>query len=254
MARIRQSIAYWAFNRPDLPFLKLCQEAKRIGYEGLEMVPEDHWEVAKFQGMKLTTHWGHDSLGDGLNKTANHDRIEREIKANCDKAAAHGIHALICFSGNRNGLSDEQGLANTVVGLKRVAGYAEQKGVTLVLELLNSRVDHKDYQCDRTSWGAAVVNQVGSLRVKLLYDIYHMQIMEGDVMRTIRTHVDLIGHFHTAGNPGRHELDETQELNYPAIMREVAATTYGGYVGQEFSPKGDPIAALEQAFAACNVG
>ena len=253
MARIRQSIAYWAFNRPDLPFLKLCQEAKRIGYEGLEMVPEDHWEVAKLQGLKIVTHFGHESLGDGLNKPENHDRIEREIKANCDKAAAHGIPALICFSGNRNGLSDEQGLANTVAGLKRVAGYAEQKGVTLVLELLNSKVDHKDYQCDHTAWGAAVVKQVGSLRVKLLYDIYHMQIMEGDVIRTIRAHHEHFAHYHTAGNPGRHEIDEKQELNYTAIMREIAATTYMGYVGQEFMPKGHPVAALEQAFAACNI-
>ena len=161
------------------------------------------------------------------------------------------IPALIVFSGNRNGLPDAAGIEHTAEGLQRVAKAAEQAGVTLVLELLNTKVDHPDYQCDHTAWGVDVCKLVNSPRVKLLYDIYHMQIMEGDVIRTIRDNIAHIGHFHTAGNPGRNELDENQELYYPAICRAIAATDYDGYVGQEFTPKGDPVAALEQAYKAC---
>ncbi len=252
--RIKQSISYWCFNRPDLPFMKLCQEAKRIGYDGFEMVPEDHWEVARFAGLKIVTMAGHESIADGLNRPDHHDRIERELRVSIDTAAAHQIPCVICFSGNRAGLDDATGLANTVAGLKRVAGHAEEKGVTLVLELLNSKVDHKDYMADRTAWAAAVVRAVGSLRVRLLYDIYHMQVMEGDVIRTIRDNVELIGHIHTAGNPGRHELGADQELNYPGIMKAIAASTFFGHVGQEFVPTGDPLAALEAAFKLCDAG
>jgi hydroxypyruvate isomerase len=150
-------------------------------------------------------------------------------------------------------LSDEEGAVNTAEGLKRVAGVAEQKGVTLILELLNSKVDHKDYQCDHTAWGVQVVRAVNSPRVKLLYDIYHMQIMEGDIIRTIRDNINYIGHFHTAGNPGRHDMDDTQELNYPPIMRAIAATNYDGYVGHEFIPKGDPMEAIRVTYQMCDV-
>lgn len=254
MARIRQSISFWCFDKPTLPFLKLCQEAKRIGYEGFEMLPEDHWDFCKSQGLRIVTHVGHHSIGEGLNRPEHHARIEAEIRANIDKAAANDIPALICFSGNRAGLPDDAGLANTVAGLKRVAGYAEQRNVTLLLELLNSRVDHPDYQADRTAWGAAAVQAVGSLRVKLLYDIYHMQVQEGDLLRTIKAHFDSIGHFHTAGNPGRHELSPHQEIHYPAIMEFISVSPFNGYVGQEFVPLGDPIAGLEEAYRVCNVG
>ena len=252
--RIKQSISFWCFDRPELPFMKLCQEAKRIGYQGLEMVPEDHWEVARFAGLMIVTMAGHASIAEGLNRPVHHDRIERELRASIDTAAAHGIPSVICFSGNRAGLDDAAGLAATVAALKRVAGHAEAKGVTLVLELLNSKVDHPDYMADRTAWGAAVVRQVGSPRVRLLYDIYHMQVMEGDVIRTITENIELIGHLHTAGNPGRHEIGPGQELSYPGIMKAVAATTYAGHVGQEFVPTGDPIAALEEAFRLCDQG
>jgi hydroxypyruvate isomerase len=155
--------------------------------------------------------------------------------------------------GNREGLDDQTGAEITAEGLSRVAGVAEEAGVTLVMELLNSKVDHKDYQCERTAWGIEVCQMVNSPRVKLLYDIYHMQIMEGDIIRTIRDHHASFAHYHTAGNPGRHELDETQELYYPPIIRAILATGYQGYLGQEFIPKGDPIAALKQAFDLCNV-
>ncbi len=253
MAKIRQAISFWCFDRPDLPFFKLCHEAKRIGYEGFEMVPEDHWEVAKLQGLKIITMVGHDSISSGLNRVEHHERIDREIRTNIDKAAAAGIAGLICFSGNRAGMADETGLANTVTGLKRVAGYAEQKGVSLFLEVLNSKIDHKDYMADRTAWAVDVVRKVGSMRVKLLYDIYHMQIMEGDVIRTLTANIESIGHVHTAGCPGRHEIGGLQELLYPAIMHALANTTFFGYVGQEFTPTGDPIRGLEEAYRLCNV-
>ncbi len=253
MAKIRQAISFWCFDKPALPFFKLCHEAKRIGYEGFEMVPEDHWEVAKMQGLKIITMVGHDSISSGLNRTDHHDRIEAELRKNIDKAAAAGVTGLICFSGNRAGLPDETGLANTVAGLKRVAGYAEEKNVSLFLELLNSKIDHKDYMGDRTAWGLEVVKRVGSMRVKLLYDIYHMQVMEGDVIRTLKENIESIGHVHTAGVPGRHEIGGLQELYYPAIMHALAGTTFFGHVGQEFVPAGDPIKGLEEAFRLCNV-
>jgi hydroxypyruvate isomerase len=231
----------------------LIKHAARIGYAGVEMAPQEVWQPVLDAGMKVITMGGHNSLSDGLNKPSNHDRIESEIHANVEIAVKWGIPCLIVFSGNRNGLSDEEGKANTIAGLQRVSKAAEDAGVTLVLELLNSKVDHHDYQCDHTDWGVEVCKAVGSSRVKLLYDIYHMQIMEGDVIRTIRASMDYIGHFHTAGNPGRNELDETQELYYPPIMRAIAESNYVGYVGQELVPKGDALAALEQAYKVCDV-
>lgn len=253
MAKIRQSFAWWAVARHFESPEALIQTAARIGYAGVEMCPREVWQQVIDAGMKVVTIGGHQSLTDGLNRLENHDRIEREIHDNLALAQRWGIPVLIVFSGNRNGLDDVQGIENTAKGLQRVARAAEDARVTLALELLNSRVDHPDYQCDHTTWGVEVCRMVNSPRVKLLYDIYHMQIMEGDIIRTIRTHIDWIGHFHTAGNPGRNELDEHQELYYPAIMRAIAATHYDGYVGQEFAPKGDPVAALQQAFDACNV-
>jgi hydroxypyruvate isomerase len=194
---------------------------------------------------------GHGALT--LNQCENHDRIEAEINANLEKAVKWDIPALIVFSGNRNGLPDAAGIEHTAEGLKRVAKAAEDAGVTLVLELLNSKVNHPDYQCDHTTWGVDVCKLVDSPCVKLLYDIYHMQIMEGDVISSIRDNIQHIGHCHTAGVPGRNELDENQELYYPAIMRAIAATDYDGYVGQEYTPKGDPLVGLQQAYDVCNV-
>jgi len=232
---------------------ELISELSRIGYAGVEMCPQELWPQVRAGGLKIVTQGGHGSLGDGLNKRENHDRIENEIKANLRLAEEWQIPALIVFSGNRNGLSDERGIETTADGLKRVSRAAEDAGVTLVLELLNSKVDHPDYQCDHTDWGVKVCQVVNSPRVKLLYDIYHMQIMEGDVIRTIKNNIDYIGHFHTAGNPGRHELDETQELYYPAIMSAIAESSYDGYVGQEFSPVKDAKMSLEAAYKICDV-
>jgi hydroxypyruvate isomerase len=198
---------------------------------------------------------GHDSLPEGLNQYDNHDRIEEELRESIDIAAEHEIPGVICFSGNRNdGQSDYEGMIACARGLRRIAPYAEEMGVNLNVELLNSKVNHPGYQCDHTDWGLALCEMVDSPRVKLLYDIYHMQIMEGDIIRNIQKSIDRIGHFHTAGNPGRNDMDNTQEMNYVGICSAIAETPYDLYVGHEFSPKGDPVEALKETFAICNQG
>lgn len=256
---INQSICYPLFKPAEMGLEVLFQTSAEIGYAAVELWHRgDDFEtvmtLAKEYGLAVASMSGHASLPDGLNKRANHDRIEAELKTSIDVAAQHNIPGLICFSGNRQPeLSEEEAIEAVAAGLRRVAPYAEAKGVNLNLELLNSKVNHPGYQCDHTAWGVAVCERVNSPRVKLLYDIYHMQIMEGDIIRTIREHIQWIGHFHTAGNPGRNDLDETQELNYTAICRAISETGYDLYVGHEFRPKGDPIAALHDTFAICNV-
>jgi hydroxypyruvate isomerase len=253
MNRIKQSVCWWCFARGNLKPERLVKEAAAIGFDSVEMGPQEYWDLIQEHGMKVAIIGGHGTLTDGLNRRENHDRIEQELLKNIEVAAQRGIPSLICFSGNRKGLSDDEGADITAAGLSRVAKAAEEKGINLCLELLNSKVDHPDYQCDRTKWGVEVCKRVNSPRVKLLYDIYHMQIMEGDLIRTIRENIQFIGHFHTAGNPGRRDLDDMQEIYYPAVMRAIAETDYAGYVGHEFVPKGDPIAALKQAFETCRV-
>lgn len=253
MARIRQSLAWWCFGNRGVEARALLTAAKEIGYEGVELIGQEHWDLVREVGLRIVAHGGHRSLTDGLNKPENHARITDELNASLELAKQYDIPNLIVFSGNRNGLSDDAGVDNTAAGLRLVAGAAEEAGVNLVLELLNSKVDHQDYQCDHSDWGAQVCELVASPRVKLLYDIYHMQIMEGDLIRNIREHHVHIGHYHTGGNPGRHDLDETQEIWYPPVMRAILATGYDGYVGHEFRPKDDPIAALRRAFELCNV-
>jgi hydroxypyruvate isomerase len=253
MGRIKQSVCWWCFVRGDLKPEKLIKEAAAIGFASIEMGPQQYWDMIREHGMRIAIFGGHRSLTDGLNRKENHSRIEEELLKNIELAAKYEIPSLIVFSGNRRGISDEEGIDNTVEGLLRVVKAAEEKGVTLCLELLNSKYDHKDYQCDRTWWGVEVCKRVNSPRVKLLYDIYHMQIMEGDLINTIRQNIKFIGHFHTAGVPGRRDIDEEQEINYRAVMRAIAETGYDGYVGHEFVPKGDPIEALKKAFEICNV-
>ena len=258
--RIKQSICYPLFKPPKMSLEGLFKAAAEIGYAAAEMWdPGDDFEevvaLAKNHHLAVAIFSGHKSLPDGLNKRSNHDRIESELRKSIDMAAKHGIPGLICFSGNRQPhMSELEAIEATADGLRRVAPYAERKGVNLNLELLNSKIDHPGYQCDHTAWGVAVCERVNSPRVKLLYDIYHMQIMEGDVIRTIRENIRWIGHFHTAGNPGRRDMDDTQELNYAGICRAIADTGYDLYVGHEFSPKGDPIEALRQTFAMCDQG
>ncbi len=257
---LKQSFCTPCFTDESHTLDDVCAEAARLGYIAAEWWGRDDTQFAEQvacvqrHGLIVVSICGHASLGEGLNDPAQHDRIEAELRESIDLAVAHSIPGLICFSGNRRpGVSDDEGIAMTAQGLRRVAEYAEEKGINLNIELLNSKIDHAGYQADHTAWGVAVCEAVNSPRVKLLYDIYHMQIMEGDVIRTIRENIQWIGHFHTAGNPGRHDLDTEQELNYPAICRAIAEAGYEGYLGHEFTPKGDPLDALSRAFDTCRI-
>ena len=258
--RIKQSICYPLFKPETMSLDALFETAAEVGYAAVELWGRgDDFEavmaLAKSNDLAVASMIGHASLPDGLNKRANHDRIEAELVASIDIAVEHGIPGLICFSGNRQPYQSEVEAIEAVAdGLRRVAPYAEEKRINLNVELLNSKVNHPGYQCDHTAWGVAVCERVNSPRVKLLYDIYHMQIMEGDIIRTLQENINWIGHFHTAGNPGRNDLDDTQELNYAGICKAIAATNYDLYVGHEFRPLGDPIEALHQTFAICDQG
>jgi hydroxypyruvate isomerase len=253
MDPIKQTVSWWCYDRSGLTPEQLVKLAAEIGYRGFELVDRQYWPLIKEHGLAIAAITGHASIAEGLNRRSNHDRIEREITDNLELAGRWGIANLIVFSGNRGGTDDEAGAEATTEGLRRVARAAEEAGITLVLELLNSKVDHADYQADHTAWGLKVCAMVGSPRVRLLYDIYHMQIMEGDIIRTIRDHGAYFAHYHTGGVPGRGELGDAQELNYPAIVRAILATGYEGYLGQEFVPAGDPTAGMRDAFERCNV-
>ena len=256
--RIKQSLCYPILGTVEKSLDELFGLAAEMGFAAVEIWSRDEGfeqvvELANKHDLVVASMCGHQSLADGLNKRSNHDRIEEELETSIDIAAKYGIPGLICFSGNRQPHQTEMEAIEAVAdGLRRVAPYAERKGVNLNLELLNSKVDHPGYQCDHTAWGVAVCERVDSSRVKLLYDIYHMQIMEGDVIRTIRENIKWIGHFHTAGNPGRNDLDDSQELNYAGICKAIAETGYELYVGHEFVPKDDWVASLRHAFALCD--
>jgi hydroxypyruvate isomerase len=259
--RIQQSVCYPVFGTlEEMTLDDLFKVVAGIGYVAVEMWQrgddfEQIVDMARRHNLVVASMVGHASLPDGLNKRSNHDRIEEELRTSIDIATRHGVPGLICFSGNRQPYQTElEAIAAVADGLMRIAPYAEEKGVNLNLELLNSKVDHPGYQCDHTAWGAAVCERVNSPRVKLLYDIYHMQIMEGDVIRTIRQNIQWIGHFHTAGNPGRNDMDDAQELNYAGICKAIAATGYDLYVGHEFVPRGDLIEALGYTFELCDQG
>lgn len=254
MSRIRQSICWWCFIPEKMSPKGLLKTAAEIGYEAVELVDQEYWQLVKDHGLKIASIKGHDSITDGLNRRENRERIAKEIGANLKLAVQWGVPNLVCFAGNRNGVDDAASAEIVAENLRQVAQMAEDASVNLALELLNSKVDHPDYVCDRTAWGVQVCEMVNSPRIKLLYDIYHMQIMEGDVIRTIQQNHRHFAHYHTAGNPGRNELDDRQELNYRPIMQTIAATGYEGYVGQEFIPTGDPVTGLQQAFAVCAVG
>jgi len=248
--RIQQSVCQWCFGK--MPLEQLAEYAAKIGLKGIDLVGPDAFPVLKKHGLVATMLPTH-SLTKGLNNPANHDECLARIRKAIDDAAEAGFPNVICFSGNRNGMADDEGMKNCAQALKQVVGLAEQKKVTLCMELLNSKLNHKDYMCDRTAWGVALCKAVGSERFKLLYDIYHMQVQEGDIIATIRQHKDHIGHYHTAGVPGRKDLDEAQELYYPAIMRAIADTGFKGYVAHEFTPRGDPMASLAAAVTLCDV-
>jgi hydroxypyruvate isomerase len=247
---IKQSVCRWCYGK--IPLEKLAVEAKKMGFQSVELLMPEEFKVIKPLGLTCAM-IRCASIPDGLNRKENHDRIERELRNHIEFASAEGIPNVICMSGNRKGMADEEGLANCAAGLKRVVGFAEEKKVTVCMEGLNSKVNHKDYMYDRTPWGVELCKKVGSPCFKLLYDIYHMQIMEGDVIRTIQQYKDYIAHYHTGGNPGRNEIDETQELNYPAIVKAILATGYKGFLGQEFIPRRDPLTSLAQGFRICDV-
>lgn len=254
MADPKVSMTWWSFANRGVDDADLIRATAETGYDGIELADPALWPRIADAGLAIASHGGHDSIEVGLNRPDQHDRIEREVTERLALAQRWGIPTLICFSGNRDGVPDEAGAAATVAGLQRVAKAAEDAGVTLALELLNSRVDHPGYQCDRSAWGVGVVEAVGSPRVRLLYDVYHMQIMEGDVIRTIRDSHQYFGHYHTGGVPGRHEIDESQELYYPAVIKAIVETGYTGHIGQEFQPaRADTIASLRQSIAICDV-
>jgi len=243
--RLNQSVARWCFGQWDLD--TLCAHAKSCGLMGIDLLSENEWSTPARHGLVCTLANGPSTISHGFNRPEHHDRLIAECERLMPLVRGAGVGRMIVFSGNRFGMSDSEGLRHCASALRRIAPIAEREGVTLVMELLNSKIDHADYMCDRTAWGADLVQAVGSDRFKLLYDIYHMQIMEGDVIRTLGNHKDSIGHYHTAGVPGRHELDATQELQYPAIARAIADTGFSGVVAHEFIPRGSAVESLRSA-------
>jgi len=235
-------------------FEQKCQICKDVGLFGMDFVGDADWPTLKKYGLVCTlARAPGGGIGGGFNRKENHEALVAGLRKGIEAAAEAGWLNVICFSGNRQGLADDVGLENCAEGLKKIAAFAEEKKVNVCMELLNSKRNHKDYQCDRTAWGAEMCKKVGSPRIKLLYDIYHMQVQEGDVIATIREFIQYIGHFHTAGVPGRHEIDDTQELYYPAIMRAIVDLKYEGYVSHEYSPTKDALTSLKQSVAICDV-
>lgn len=249
--RLKQSVCKWCYR--DISLEDLCVAAKRIGLQGVELLGPDDWPVVQAHGLTCPMTNGPGPIPKGWNDPNNHEDLIAKSEELLPKVAAAGLPNMIVFSGNRRGMTDRAGLRNCAEGLAQILPLAEKLGVTVCMELLNSKRDHRDYMCDHTEWGVELVQRVGSDRFKLLYDIYHMQIMEGDVIQTVIDNLDHIGHFHTGGVPGRHEIDETQELNYRRICEAIVDAGFDGYLAQEFVPAGDPLASLEVAARICDV-
>jgi hydroxypyruvate isomerase len=249
--RIKQSVSQWCYSK--IPLDTLCENAKAMGLVGIDLLHEGEWPTVAKHGLLCTMAYGIGSIPNGWNDLKSHDRLIAEAERMIPKVAAAGLPNIITFSGNRRGLTDAQGADNCVAGLQRIAKLAERHKVTVCMELLNSKHDHKDYQCDHTAWGVDVCKRIGSERIKLLYDIYHMQIMDGDVCTTIKENIAYIAHFHTGGVPGRHELDDTQELNYARVCKAIVASGFQGFVAHEFLPTRDPMKSLRQAVQICDV-
>ncbi len=250
---INHSVCQWCYG--SIPLDDLAKAAKEIGLKSVELLGADQWATVIKHGLTCAMAYGTDvSLNKGFNDPSLHEKLLKDYSASIPKAATAGLKSVICFSGNANGLSAEQGLENCAKGLEPVVKVAQKYNITMQMELLNSKVDHKDYQCDHTEWGVKLCEKLGSPNFQLLYDIYHMQIMEGDVIATIRKYNKYIGHYHTGGVPGRNEIDETQELYYPAIMQAIVDTGFKGFVAQEFIPKRpDKLASLKQGVGICDV-
>jgi hydroxypyruvate isomerase len=250
---INHSVCQWCYG--SIPLEELVKAAKTMGISSVELLGADQWPVVLKHGLTCAMGYGSSiGLNKGFNDPSLHEEFKKQYAVAIPKAADAGLKNLICFSGNRNGLSDEKGIENCAKGLDPILKLAAKHNITIAMELLNSKVDHKDYQCDHTEWGVKLCEKIGSPNFKLLYDIYHMQIMEGDVIATIRKYKDYIAHYHTGGVPGRHEIDESQELFYPAIMRAISETGFKGHVAQEFIPsKSDPLASLRDSIKICDV-
>ena len=253
--KINHSVCKWCYG--DIPLDTFCADVKKMGISSVELLGPDEWPTLKKHGLTcaLASYW-EDGFGieKCWNRTEHHDALVALYEKSIPKVAEAGLKQIITFSGNRDGMDDETGMKNCTEGLKRIMPLAEKNNVIVVMELLNSKVNHPDYMCDHTEWGVALCDMIGSENFKLLYDIYHMQIMEGDVIATIRKHHSYISHYHTGGVPGRAEIDTTQELYYPAIMRAILDTGFCGYVAQEFIPKqDDKLASLREGVEICNV-
>jgi len=253
---INHSVCWWTYN--FLPLDELCQVVKKIGFGAIDLVGPRDWPTLKKYGIYSSMCNGAEiNLTDGWAHKEFHSTLIKNYTEHIDLVAKGGYKNLICFSGNRKGMDDETGLKNCVEGLKQIIGLAEKNNIMIQMELLNSKVNHKDYMCDKTPWGVELVKRIGSSNFKLLYDIYHMQIDEGDVIRTIKDNQQYLGHYHTGGVPGRHIIDETQELYYPAIMKAILETGFKDYVAQEFVPdqkdREAKIAALKKAVKICDV-
>ena len=247
----KQSVCKWCYGSMTVD--ALCEKSSKMGIRSVELLTEHDWAIPKKYGMVCAVGMGPSGIVDGWNRVEDHDRLVKESERLLPLVAAEKIPNMIVFSGNRRGISDAAGLVNCEKGLKRIMKMAEELKVTVIMELLNSKRDHKDYQCDHTPWGVELVKRVGSERFKLLYDIYHMQIMEGDVIATIQENKDYIAHFHTGGVPGRNEIDTSQELNYPRIARAITDMGFTGYFAHEFIPRRDPMTSLKQAVELCTV-
>jgi hydroxypyruvate isomerase len=250
---INHSVCRWCYG--DMPLEQLCAGVNKIGFGAIDLVGPSDWPVLKQHGLYSSMCNGAEiSLTKGWNHTEYHATLIKSYTEHIDLVAKAGYKNLICFSGNREGMDGETGIKNCVTGLKQIIGQAEKQGVTIQMELLNSKINHPDQMCDNTKWGIELVKQLGSENFKLLYDIYHMQIDEGDVIHTIQDGHAYFGHYHTGGVPGRHEIDESQELYYPAIMRAIVATGFKGYVAQEFIPaKEDKLKSLKEAVKICDI-
>ncbi len=250
---VRHAVCRWCYSK--IPLETLCREAKTMGIEGIDLLGPDEWPVAREHGLICSmAHGAGMGIPKGFNRLELHDDLVADYEAMIPRVAEAGLVNLICFSGNRDGMDDEQGLENCAVGIKRLMKTAEKHNVILAMELLNSKVSHKDYMCDHTAWGVELCKRVDSENFKLLYDIFHMQIMEGDLIRTIRESAPYIAHYHTGGVPGRAEIDETQEIYYPAVIRAIVETEYKGFIAQEFVPKSpEPLKSLAAAIDICDV-
>ncbi|MBN2506253.1 MAG: TIM barrel protein [Verrucomicrobia bacterium] len=248
---IKHSVSKWCYGK--IPLDEFCGAVKAMGIASIELLGPRDWPTVQKHGLTCAMCNGPDSIGYGWNRVEHHDKLVAAFERAIPEVARFGFPNIITFSGNRRGMDDATGIKHCVQGLKRIVGVAEKHKVTIAMELLNSKVDHADYMADHTAWGVEVCKQVGSDRFKLLYDIYHMQIMEGDLIRTIQQSHPCIAHYHTGGNPGRNEIDATQEIFYPAVMRAILKTGFHGYVGQEFVPKRDPLTSLREAVRICDV-